>query len=405
MSWKSKLDNIKFSIKTGDGKEYFPLWKSTEKTKEYNTSSYDFIDVEKSLVERKKPKSNKYPLTFYFQGDDNIEQSESFEKSADDKRYWTVTHPFYGTIKGQPLSIGRNDNDYNVTEITVDFWETIIFDFPKSNLSIQDNTLVRRDSIINNSANSYSARPVQKSEDIQKNKESNSLVSKSFETIQSDETNVDYQNSLSKAQKSTNNLLSNPNIAILDSQSLFSGPSTYDTLVLPRVNAYKTAYNTLFRGFESVADKMFFESQGATCISNLCYTAVNYNFETDYLIVSDVYYVTKLISDIYDDYVSRIDGAIVSNYSIGNTYSPSPVVQNELQELVLLTISNLYEMAFDAQQERFFYLPKDSNIILLTHKYYGLANNENIQRFREINDIKLKELFRIKKGRKIKYYV
>jgi len=63
MSWKSKLDNIKFSIKTGDGKEYFPLWKSTEKTKEYNTSSYDFIDVEKSLVERKKPKSSKYPLT------------------------------------------------------------------------------------------------------------------------------------------------------------------------------------------------------------------------------------------------------------------------------------------------------------------------------------------------------
>jgi len=297
------------------------------------------------------------------------------------------------------------DNDYNVTEITVDFWETIIFDFPKSNLSIQDNTLVRRDSIMNNSANSYSARPVQKSEDIQKNKESNSLVSKSFETIQSDETNVDYQNSLSKAQKSTNNLLSNPNIAILDSQSLFSGPSTYDTLVLPRVNAYKTAYNTLFRGFEYVADKMFFESQGATCISNLCYTALNYNFETDYLIISDVYYVTKLISDIYDDYVTRIDGAIVSNYSIGNTYSPSPVVQNELQELVLLTISNLYEMAFDAQQERFFYLPKDSNIILLTHKYYGLANDENIQRFRKINDIKLKELFRIKKGRKIKYYV
>jgi hypothetical protein len=71
----------------------------------------------------------------------------------------------------------------------------------------------------------------------------------------------------------------------------------------------------------------------------------------------------------------------------------------------MLTVSNLFDLAFDAQQERVVYLPKDSNLVLLTHKYMGLANDENMQRFREINNIKLKELFRIKKGRKIKYYV
>jgi len=59
MSWKNNLDNIKFSIKTGDGKEYYPLWKDAEFSKDYNASTFDFIDVEKSLVERKKPKSRK----------------------------------------------------------------------------------------------------------------------------------------------------------------------------------------------------------------------------------------------------------------------------------------------------------------------------------------------------------
>lgn len=405
MGWQNKIENVKFAIKTGDGKEFFPLWKPGEKTIEYNTSSFDFIDVEKSLVERKKPKSGKYPLTFWFQGDDNIEQAQEFEDSAKDNRYWTVTHPFYGSIKGQPLSISRNDSNYNITEITVDFWETIVFDYPKSNLSIQDNTLVKRDSIMSNSALAYSSKNVQKTEDIQKNNESNALVAKSFETIQSDETNVDYQNSLSKAQKSSENLLTNPNQAILDSQSLLSGPSFYDVQVLPRVNAYKTAFNTLFRGFNSVADKLFFESQGATCLANLCNASVNYDYETDYQIISDVNYVSDIILELYNNYLILVDGASVSNYDIDNNYQPNPVVQSELHDLVMFTIANLFDLAFDAQQERVVYLPKDSNLVLLTHKYMGLANDENMQRFREINNIKLKELFRIKKGRKIKYYV
>lgn len=405
MSWINKIENVKFSIKTGDGKEFFPLWKPGEKSIEYNTASFDFIDVEKSLVERKKPKSGKYPLTFWFQGDDNIEQAQEFEDSAKDNRYWTVIHPFYGTIKGQPLSLSRNDSNYNITEITVDFWETIVFDYPKSNLSVQDNTLVKRDSIMSNSALSYSSKNVQKTEDIQKNKESNALVAKSFETIQSDETNVDYKNSLAKAQKSSENLLTNPNQAILDSQSLLSGPSFYDVQVLPKINAYKTAFNTLFRGFDSVADKLFFESQGATCLANLCNASVNYDYETDYKIISDVNYVSDVILELYNNYLTLVDGASVSNYDIDNNYQPNPIVQSELHDLVMFTIANLFDLAFDAQQERVVYLPKDSNLVLLTHKYMGLANDENMQRFREINNIKLKELFRIKKGRKIKYYV
>jgi len=94
-----------------------------------------------------------------------------------------------------------------------------------------------------------------------------------------------------------------------------------------------------------------------------------------------------------------------TNYDIDNNYQPNPIVQSELHDLVMFTIANLFDLAFDAQQERVVYLPKDSNLVLLTHKYMGLANDENMQRFREINNIKLKELFRIKKGRKIKYYV
>ena len=83
MSWQERLKDIIFTIKTGDGKTFHPLWINGEKSKEFNISKYDFINVEGSFIDRKKPQSNLYPLVFYFQGDDNIEQANTFEASVD----------------------------------------------------------------------------------------------------------------------------------------------------------------------------------------------------------------------------------------------------------------------------------------------------------------------------------
>ena len=405
MSWINKIENIKFSIKTGDGKEFFPLWKPGEKSIEYNTSSFDFIDVEKSLVERKKPKSGKYPLTFWFQGDDNIEQAQLFEDSANDNRYWTVTHPFYGTIKGQPLSMSRNDANYNVTEITVDFWETIVFDFPKSNLSIQDNTLVKKEGVFEYCAEAYSVEKVFESKDISKLKEKIAKIGKALEDIQNDNTFADLQNKVNKALKASDSLITDSLNAISTAQDILNLPGEVVSSVKDRIGAYKSVFNSIIGVLESVPDKLFLQSMGASVISSMCNEGVNFDFENDYTTVTEVESVSSDILEIYNNYLTLVDGASVSNYDIDNNYQPNPIVQSELHNLVMFTIANLFNLAFDAQQERLVYLPKDSNLVLLTHKYFGLANDENMQQFRDINNIKLKELFRIKKGRQIKYYV
>lgn len=405
MSWQNKLENIQFSIKTGDGKEWFPLFKTGEKSKEFNTSIYDFIDVPKSLVERKQPKSSKYPFTFWFDGENHIDTAEEFERSAEDKRYWTITHPYYGTIKGQPLSITRNDTNLNITEITVDFWESIVFDYPKSNLSIQDNTLFKKDEILQSSALSYSGRKVLESEDIQKNKQANLLIANSFENLQTDDTFSEYQNAFSIAQKATDNLLNDSFDAITKSQQLLNLPSNYERTVKEKISAFVSAYNGLSNILITVADKLFFESMGSSVISCYCAAAVNYQFGVDYTVASDVENVANQLILIHSDYLQILDNASTSNYDIENNYQPNATVQTQLNNLVQFTLANLYNLAFEAQQERIVYTTKDTNIVLLTHRYLGSATDENIETFRRINDIKLKELFRIKKERKIKYYV
>lgn len=405
MSWQNKLENIQFTIKTGDGKEWFPLWKSGEKSKEFNTSIYDFIDVPKSLVERKQPKSSKYPLTFWFDGENHVDTAEEFERSAEDKRYWTITHPYYGTIKGQPLSISRNDNNLNITEISVDFWESIVFDYPKSNLSIQDNTLVKKNEILNSSATSYSGRKVQEVADIQKNKEANLQVAKAFNNLQTDETYSDYQNALSQAQKANDNLLNDSFDAIFKSEQLLNLPSTYEKKVIDKINGYISAYNGIKRVLNSVSDKLFFESIGASVLSCYCNASVNYQFGVDYTVATEVEQVASNLISVYENYLQTLDNASTSNYEIETNYQPNATVQTQLNDLVLYTLANLYNLAFEAQQERIVYTTKETNIVLLTHRYLGLASDENIETFRQINNIKLKELFRIKKERKIKYYV
>jgi hypothetical protein len=66
----------------------------------------------------------------------------------------------------------------------------------------------------------------------------------------------------------------------------------------------------------------------------------------------------------------------------------------------------LYRIAFEAKQEREYILDEDSNIILLTHKFYEMdSEDRNINNFIETNNIGLNEILNIQKGRKIVYYV
>lgn len=405
MSWSEKIENVKFSVTTGDGKMFYPKLILGRRSREFNTMAFDFINVSDTLVERKKPKGFKYPLTFIFDGADNVDESMAFDTSAKDSRTWTVTHPFWGNIKGHPVSIEYGNEDLNITVITIDFWETIDVNYPNSNYSVKDNTFERKNQILQDSATSYVTTGEKSSSDIIKNKDSNILVASSFEELQTNETNADYQNAFSEAQKANDSLISDPYTAITKTQSLLDLPSGYDTPASNRAKAYLRAYERLKVSLKTVADKLFFESQGATCIASYCNAVVN-PIEGDYKLITELDKISTDLVTMFEDYKTRLDNASVSIYDTTNYWQPDPIVQNNLSELVNYTNSNLYDLGVDSQQERIVYLDKDTNVILLAHRYLGLdADDENLELFIEINNIKFRELFRLKKGRKIKYYV
>ena len=403
MSWQERLENIKFSITTGDGKIFYPLWKVAEKSKDFNTSEYDFINVQGTFVDRKKARGNKFPLVFYFQGDDNIEQCNDFENSANDNRIWTIEHPFYGVIKGQPLNLKRSDSSYNITEVSIDFFESITDDYPLAKISISDATRAKVDEVNDVCLDQMVQNAKPETSDIETLKESVIQSSSKFKKYL-DAYNK-YKNTVKKALNSADNLMFEAENSLRDVQNVINEPAEFIASVKDKISGYLEAYNDMKASVNNLFDKYFFESQASSILAGMCLTSVNPS-EEDYIVRDDIVFINELISQTYDDYLQTLDSHQVSVYDVDNSYSPNQLIQSNLNTLILSTLNNLFLLSFDARQERLFELTEDSNLIILTHRFLGLdPDDANIESFRKINKIKNDELYRIPKGRVIKYFV
>ena len=151
-------------------------------------------------------------------------------------------------------------------------------------------------------------------------------------------------------------------------------------------------------------NKAYFEANGAAVLM-ACTNALVNPIDGDYVTRTDVLNASNLLSALYADYLQVLDNAYVPITDNSNSFSASGETQALLQQTIISTIANLADLALNAKQERTVILMKDSNLILLTHKYMGLdANDLNMETFRQINNIKNGRLFNVKKGTKIKYY-
>lgn len=408
MSWLDRIENTVFTIRTGDGKLFTPLWKSGETSKDFNVSTFDFIDQPGSLVARKKVKARKFPLTFWFQGADNIEQADDFDKSTNDNRAWVVRHPFYGDVTGQPISISRNDNNYNCTEITVDFWETIVTQFPAASISTADQ-IIRMQGIFHViSPVDYSQKVNLKAADISQVTDNatkiNALISKGLSAIDYN----DYLQLKNQMFADLTNLILSPVQAISSLHNVILQPAKFVQSVKIRINLIGGIYNSVARLLTDLPtrnNKAYFETAGGISVASLASALVN-PLAGDYVTRGDVAAAGVNLVNMYTDYLSTLDNAYVSISDTANAFSASQETQNALQDIVIQTLVNLNTLAFNAKQERIVMLDKDSNLIVLTHKYMGLDPDDvNIETFRTINNIKNNYLFLIEKGTAITYYV
>ena len=291
----------------------------------------------------------------------------------------------------------------NSTEINIDFWETIEIEYPTRNYSIKDNTREKHNAVYLAAAVSYIKNAPFTSADISKNKVNILTIAGNAKKLNDNSTYADFQNALNKGLKAIDNLLEEPLAAIESIQKFLDLPSRYEKAVEGRVASYLGTYERLKYSIDSLIDKKYFESIGASTIASMADAMVNPLFD-DYVLIADIEKMYTKLNDTYEDYKKVLDQNKVSVYDIKNNWNPDATVQQELNDLVVFTLANLYRLTFVAKRERVIYTTKKTNAILLVHRYVGLDNlDEHLENFISRNNIRLNELFTIQKGRKIVY--
>ena len=77
-----------------------------------------------------------------------------------------------------------------------------------------------------------------------------------------------------------------------------------------------------------------------------------------------------------------------------------------LSQLANNVISNLFQIALLGKRERSILLDKDTNLIVLTHKLYGLDEfDNNMDQLMVNNNWGFNQLIQIKKNTIVKYYI
>lgn len=413
MAWEEAIKN-RIQITTGDGEVYEPLMMVSSFTAsfEFNISVFEFPGISGSKVDKRLRKGVRYPLEMYFQGSDCIEQGKAFAESSNVKtKPWQVIHPIFGQFNGQPESIEMDASGLNVFKITCTVIETILEDGAQTVFEPSENAkyILNRAKEVNNET-FESAIPSFESTDVVLMNNNVSGMYESASTSITDQTLFNqYTNLFNTATTKINNALSEANFGISFVQDFINYPAQFVMDIKTKLNIIKQQallfIDSVYNLNSSYNEKKIFENNKGALIGTLI-EAISNPQDGDYQNATDVYYAIDQALLIYNQFITELQGLQSPNGYEQGAYLPNAEFLEALSYSFNYAISNLFAIALTADQERIIYLEEDSNVIIQTHRFYGLQQDDStLKRFVETNKIGLNETLQLKKGRKLVYYV
>lgn len=407
MSWLDKIKND-LIITTGDGKIYKPSWVNPKFNQAWHIAEFDFPNQAGTLVKRNKPMGRKYDIEIYFQGEDHLDTAEEFRQSCNaNGKYWTLKHPFYGLLYVQPSSLEFDNTALNTSKISGVVLETIIEENPTTKIdpinAIEIKKIAVDASFLTTITAEFTPEDVNTLDVVNKRnfKLAVPIISLPLDFEK-------FSNLFNVASAAVNNAIAGPLASIRAMQNVLSLPSRFSTDVKTRLQLFTDQYETLklsVPNLLTVGSKQIYQDIVGTFVSSAC-IAVSNPLPSDYANVNDVLSTISNVLNMYNRYVHDLDNLQTATGGIPQNFVPDPASLFTISEMVYLTVSNLFNIALNAKTERSIITEKDTNIIILTHRLYGLDQfDANIDELISENNLGLDQLIEIKKGTKIVYYI
>lgn len=409
MSWVTRLEQ-QIIIRTGDGLEYRPQWLNAAYDQEYNVNIFNYIDVEGSQVQRNSARGRRFQMEFYFIGDDNIEVANNFRISAADRRSWTVFHPFYDEIAVHPIRLRFDNTQYNITRITGEVVETIDDNLPRQAQEAEDQITLQKSELDSGTQSVFANQTseIQPSEINEIEESIDQLEANGNTILTTEEDQVEFRNLVLNAKRDLNNVLTNPIASLRSIQATINFPALVQASVRARIDNLIEAFNNVVQSIANLPNlprnqKVYAETVGATILSSMTTAAIT---NRDTQTREEVQGIIDDVFATYERYQVILDGFETTTQTQIDSYAADAVAQQDLSLLMYLSLSTLQDISLESEQEVTLVNEQDSNAILLTHRVYGLDDQDvNLNRFLETNNIGLNEALIIPKGREILYYV
>lgn len=408
MAWIDQIDNG-ISIKTGDGRIYNPEYFITSFDEDFNISEFNFPNIKGTLVDRREPLGRKYSLEILFQGTDHLDIAEEFRISTHNKKYWEVAHPIYGTIFCHPATLKYDSSGLNTTRITGSMIETIITDAPRTTIDPVEKTKIDIENINETYTSKFDGTSMFPKHTKQMTATAKTVYSKGSENVKSGVESNNYFNLFNEANSAIAAATNYPATAIEAMKSLMMYPSLFSESVQFRIKLFVDQITSLQSQISSLTDKpskMIFENDLTTLMLGLVQSAITPLNQTDYSSMNDVLSIISQITTTYNSIVENLDSIQSLNGAEPDSYISDYENIIGIDSVVNYAVSQLMLIALNSSQERLYICDTDTNVITLTHRFYGISEDQStIDALIRNNNIGLNELLQIKKGRSIKYYV
>jgi hypothetical protein len=411
MSWRENIDTS-ISIVCGDGNTYTPLYRISPRSKDYNTSEFDFPGIKGTYVDRRQPRGYTQTVDLIFQGADHLIEYQEFIRSADDLRPWAVYHPMFGNIDVQPKRVEEDPTGLGLTEVRVQWMETILQIGPITKIDAKDKVQFDALALEETNAQAFenNLNTPNAQEKVQMQTNLDAAYTLSQKEISNDIEAAAYFDLYTKASSKINEGIDKGAILASTIIRVLAYPAIFTTGIKERLLLLKRQFLSIsdrFDQYNNLGEKVVYETNAVAIVTAMANAAVTNTNGQQLGSASEIIEASGILTNTYDSLIANLETLQTPLAGTPTSYTPDTNVISALDALINLAASQLFIVALDARQERVVILTEDTNLLQLTHKYYGLnpLDDSKINEFMDQNNIGPNEILQIKKGRRIVYYV
>ncbi len=127
MSWRDRLRQS-IELTSPDGNIFEAAWQGNSRSMDKKLGLFEFPKVKGTKVQDLDIGSARYPLTIFFAGENNDQESDRFFKACRERGVWNVIHPVRGSLNLQLISVTENIQPVesgNVTQFDTEWIEPL----------------------------------------------------------------------------------------------------------------------------------------------------------------------------------------------------------------------------------------------------------------------------------------